>query len=148
MLGRVIEAAPREGELAAHRADVHDLSPSLVAHSGQHQLRQPHEAEHVRVELAAHLLGRDLLDRAALAVAGIVDEHAHGSLGVLDAPNRASHRLFVADVQRHYFAAVPPQAFDRLGPARGRVDLPAALGEALGGRCADSRRAPGDQNCL
>ena len=92
VLGRVVEAAAREDELPAHRGQVDDLAPALPAHPGQHELAQAHEAEHVGLELVAHLVHRDRLDRAGLAVAGVVDEHADRAVLALrpPRPRRAS----------------------------------------------------------
>src|SRR3954452_2722474 len=74
VLRRVVEAAAREREVRAHRRDVDDPPVALGAHPGQHELAHPHEPEDVRLELAADLVERDLLVRARLAVAGVVDE--------------------------------------------------------------------------
>ncbi len=54
VLGRVVAAAAGERQPPAHRADVDDPAPALRAHLRQHQLREAHEPEHVRLELAAH----------------------------------------------------------------------------------------------
>ncbi len=45
------------------------------------------------------------LDRTALAVAGVVDEHADGPLGVLDRVDRGAHRGLVRHVERQRLAA-------------------------------------------
>ena len=64
--------------------DVHDLAPALLAHPRQHEAAHRQQAEHVGVELGADALVGDRLDRARLAVARVVDEHADGALGLHD----------------------------------------------------------------
>ncbi len=105
VLGRVVPAAAREGQAAAHRADVDDLAPALRAHRRQRQLRQPREAEDVRLELPADGVERDRLDGAALAVAGVVDQHADRARRALDLGDRRRHRRLVGDVERQQPAA-------------------------------------------
>ena len=60
----------------------------LAAHSRQGELAHPDEPEHVRLELAAHHVERNVLDRARLAVAGVVDEHSDRALGLLHRADR------------------------------------------------------------
>ncbi len=144
----MVEAPAGERQAPAHRADVHDLAPALGAHPGQHHLGQRDRAEHVRLELPPHGLQRNLLDRAALRVAGVVDEHADGALGALDLINRGAHRVLVGHVERERAAAGVLQVLDRLQPAGARVDGPAAGGQAARGRLADAGGAAGDQHRL
>ena len=118
VLGRVVEAAAGEREVRAHRADVDDLAAALRAHAGQHELRQAHEAEDVRLELAAHLVDADRLDRARLRVAGVVDEHADGAVLGLDRRDRGRHRRLVGDVERERAAAGGLEVGDRLAALR------------------------------
>ena len=64
----------------------------------------------------SHGLQRNLLDRAALAVAGVVDEHADGALGALHLIHRRAHRCLVGHVERERAAAGVLQVLDRLQP--------------------------------
>jgi len=54
----------------------------------------------VRVELAPHRGQIGLFDGAVLAVAGIVDQDAHGAVLGFDGRDRGAHRVLVGDVQR------------------------------------------------
>src|SRR5437879_6139166 len=69
VLGGMIEGATWKRQPSAHGAEVHDLAPALAAHAGQHELREPRQAEDVRLELAAHLLHRHELEGRLLAIA-------------------------------------------------------------------------------
>ena len=62
------------------------------------------------------------LDRPRLAVAGVVDQDAHGTLGVDDPLHGGAHRALVGDVERQ--RASPRRRRGRRSPraARGRVD--------------------------
>ena len=53
----------------------------------------------------ADVVHRDRLDGAALAVAGVVDEHADGALGVLDVLDGGLHRGLVGHVEGERRAA-------------------------------------------
>jgi hypothetical protein len=146
VLGRVVEAAARKGEVGTHRGDVHDPPGALRAHRGEHELAHPHEAEDVGLELAADHVERDALDRPRLAVAGVVDQRADGAVLGLDGPDRLGHRGLVRDVQREQATAAALEVGDRLGPPRARVDGVPALCEVLRGGAADARRAAGDEH--
>src|SRR6185295_18999918 len=95
MLGPVVGAAAGECELAAHRADIDDPAPALTAHAGKDELAHAHQPEDVGLELRLEALRRERLDSARLAVAGVVDQYAHGSLGVLDRGYGRPHRVLV-----------------------------------------------------
>jgi hypothetical protein len=146
VLGRVVEAAAREGEVRAHRGHVHDPARALRAHRRQHELAHAHEAEDVGLELAAHLVEGDALDRARLAVAGVVDQRADGSVLGLDRAYRLLHRGLVGDVERQQPAAPLLEVGDRLRPPRAGVDGMAALREVQRGGAADARRASGHED--
>ena len=124
VLGGVVDPAAGEHEPPAHRADVDDPPVMLAPHPRQHQLAHPDEAEHVRLELAADLLHRDVLDRPGLAVAGVVHERANRALVLLDAGDGGPHRLLVCHVKRQQPAALLLEVGDRLEPARCRVRSP------------------------
>ena len=91
MLGGVVEAPAGKRETPTHRADVDDLAPALPAHARQHQLCEAQQAEDVRLELAPGGLRGHGLERAALAVARIVDEHTHRPAVALDRIHRRAH---------------------------------------------------------
>src|SRR5207247_3608866 len=94
----VIDAPAREGQPAAHRADVDDPPPALPAHARQHQLAHPHQPEDVGLELTPHGLDRDLLNGAALTVAGVVDQDANRAFYLVDGPDAGAHRVLVGYV--------------------------------------------------
>ena len=108
VLGRVVDAAAGEDELAAHRADVDDPALAGLAHAGQHELAHPHQAEDVGLELPADAVHRDRLDRAALAVAGVVDQGADRAVGSSTSATALAIELLVGDVERQRLA---PAAF-------------------------------------
>jgi hypothetical protein len=124
------------------------LAPALGAHLGQDELGEAHEPKYVRLELAPHGVQRDGLDRPALAVAGVVDEHADRALGLLDRIDRRRHRLLVGHVQGERLAARVAQVGDRLGSTRRGVDGPSAGRETQRGRAADTRGAARYQHGL
>src|ERR1700680_982853 len=118
MLGRVIVTRSGEGEAATHRADVDDLAPMLVTHLYEHELGEAHEPEDVRLELAPYGVERNGLDRAALAVARVVDQYSDGPLRLLDCIHGRAHRLLVGNVERQRSAAGLFEIGDRLRPTR------------------------------
>jgi hypothetical protein len=68
---------PRDG------GDIDDRSLPALAHAGQHGLDHAHDAEVVRLEQALRPVDRHVLDRAAPAHAGVVDEDVDAAgLGV------------------------------------------------------------------
>jgi hypothetical protein len=142
----VVVAAAGEGELAAHGGDVDDPAPPLPAHPREHQLAHPGEAEHVRLELPAHLLHRDLLDRPGLAVARVVDEDSDSSLAPLDLLDGGPHGGLFRHVEREELAADVGEGRYPLDVAGGGVDPPAAARQALGGGAADAGGAARDQD--
>ena len=146
VLGRVVQPTAGEGEAAAHRADVDDLAAPLFTHPGEDELAHPDETEHVRLELAPHVLERHGLDGAGLAVAGVVDEHADRTLDVGHGLDRRLHRRFIGDVERQRLGTLGGQFLDRLGAARRRVDGEAIAEQPLCRRLADPGGAACDQD--
>jgi hypothetical protein len=141
-----VDAAAREGERPAHRRDVDDASKAPRPHRGQHELAHAHEPEHVGLELAAHLVERNALDRARLAVAGVVDQRPDGALLGLHGLDRRAHRVVVGHVERQQPAAAVLQIGDRVGTPRAGVHDVAMVGEPQRGGTPDARRAAGDQD--
>ena len=148
MLGGVVVPAARERQPPSHRPEVDDLAPALRAHLSQHQLGQAHDAEVVGLELAPHRVHGNRLDGSALAVAGVVDQHADRTLGLLYTGDRGAHRMLVGDVQRERAAACLRELNERLRAARRGVHGPARASQTQRGRAADPRRAAGDQHGL
>jgi hypothetical protein len=148
VLRRVVNAPAREGELAAHRADVDDPPLALAAHPGEDQLAHPDQAEDIGLELTADALDRDGLDRPRLAVAGVVDEGPNRPIGRLDRVDAGLHRGLVGDVACERLAALGLQVLDRLRSAGGRIDLVPAPGQGPRRLVPDPRRATGDQDDL
>ena len=147
VLARVVEPAAGEGQPAAHRGDVDDAARALRPHAGQHELAHAEQAEHVGLELAPGGVHGDRLHRARLAVAGVVDEHAHGALGLLHRGHRGGHGVLVRDVEGERPAALRCERAERLRAARWRRRSTRG-GEAAGGGRADARRAARDENGL
>ena len=93
----------------------------LAAHAGQHQLAHADQPEHVRLELPTDVVHVERLDGTRLAVAGVVDEHTDGALGLLDRGHGRAHRLLVGHVEGERAAPSLGQVGDRLQPARRRI---------------------------
>ena len=66
----------------------------------------PDQAEHVGLELPANLVERHRLDGARLAVAGVVDQHADGALGLGHRVDGGAHRGLVGHVEGERLAAL------------------------------------------
>jgi hypothetical protein len=145
VLARVVVAAAGKRKPAAHRADVDDLAPVLGTHLSQHQLGEAHGPEDVGLELAPNGLQRNGLDRSALAVAGVVDEHPDRALGLLDRLDGRVHRGLVGHIQRQRVAAGVAELGDRLGSTRGGVDAPSGARESQRRGPSDARGAAGYQ---
>ena len=96
----------------------------------------------------AELVHRDRLHGARLAVAGVVDEHAHGALLPRHLLDGGGHRRLVGHVERERAAAGRLQVGQRLGAARRGVDRPARGREVRGRGRPDARGASGDQDGL
>jgi hypothetical protein len=99
VLGRVVGAASGEDELAAHRADVDDPSAAGAPHPREHQLAHAHEPEHVGLELRPQGWHRQRLERAGLAVAGVVDQRPDRAVLCFDRGDGGLHRALVGDVE-------------------------------------------------
>ena len=121
MLGGVVDAAAGKDDLAAHRAEVDDPSRARAAHPGQHQLAHPHQPEDVGLELPADAVHRHRLDRAALAVARVVDQGADRPVLLSTSATALSIERSSVTSSAQRLAAALLQVLDRLGVARGRV---------------------------
>ncbi len=95
----VIEAEVGEGVDAADRRDLDDVAGALRAHDRQRRLRHPQRAEHVGLDLRAGFLLADLLDRAELAVAGIVDDDVEPAEASVRLGDRRIDGALVVDVE-------------------------------------------------
>lgn len=71
--------------------DIHDSPGAGPAHARQYALGQAEQPEDIGFELAADIIDRKRLERAGLAVAGIVDQRADRAFGLLDCCNRFQH---------------------------------------------------------
>src|SRR5450631_1536560 len=74
-LGRVIGADGGEGTDAADARYLDDVPGALGPHDRQGGLGDPESAEDIRLQLGADLLLGELLDRAEVPVAGVVDHN-------------------------------------------------------------------------
>src|SRR3546814_15164348 len=74
-LGSAVGGGAHEAERAAHRGEVEDVSAALAAHDRQYRAGDAEAAEDVGGELPLDGGGRQLLEEAELAVAGIVHQH-------------------------------------------------------------------------
>ena len=142
VLRRVVVAPERKGHPAAHRAEVDDAAAAGGAHPGQHELAHPRQAEDVGLEHGPHLVHVDLLDRAVLAVAGVVDEGADGAVGRLDLGDGRRHRRVVGDVERR--SRGRPGRRGRPG-CRGGERWPTPCGPAASSSSATARPMPVEQ---
>ena len=115
-------------------------------HRRQHELREPHCAKHVGLELAAHVVERYFLDRAVLAIARIVDENADRAEAPLDGFDRGAPRRLVGDVEREGLAAHGAEFVERRGISRRRECLVAGGAERQRSGVADAARAAGDED--
>src|SRR5262245_33759858 len=140
MLGRVVEGAARERELAADGAQIDDAAPALAPHARQDELAEADEAEDVGLDLPADLLHRRLLERTLETVAGVVDQHANGAVPAFNGGDGGADGSVVADVERQRPAALRLEIGDRFRTPRGRVHGPALCGERERGRTADAGR--------
>ena len=118
VLAGVVVRAAGNRQPPADRAHVHDPTPALTAHPGQHELNQPRRAEEVGLQLHAGVLDRDLLDRALEPVSGIVHQHPDRSLDLLDGLDGLSCSVRVAHVELQEPATVRRQLRDRLRSPR------------------------------
>ena len=84
----------------------------------EHELGEAHEPEDVGLELAPRSIERDRLDRPALAVAGVVDQHPHRAVGLLDRIHGGAHRVLVGDVEGQRLTARVLEIGDRLESRR------------------------------
>ncbi|GAA2784821.1 hypothetical protein GCM10020219_065420 [Nonomuraea dietziae] len=102
---------------------------ALLAQVGQRGLDHPHRAEQVGLQLVAQVLLGQLLDRAHLGVAGVVDDDVEAAevfLGPLDALKDGG---LVGDVQlqrKHRVAMGGGQLVEAFGGPGGRGHLVAA----------------------
>ena len=97
-------------------------SPALAPHPRQHELRSRTRPKTLVSNCGARRPS-DRLDRAGLAVAGVVDQRADRAVLGLDRRDRRAHRGLVGDVERQHPAARRLEVGERLGPARRRVDV-------------------------
>ena len=92
------------------------LPAALAAHPGQDELAHPQQPEDVGLELAPDARPSGTVSTApALAVAGVVDQHADRALGLLDRVDGGPHRVLVGHVERERLAAAVCEILDRLG---------------------------------
>jgi hypothetical protein len=101
-LGRGVGGAELLPHESGHRTERHDVTGALLAHHGKYGARDVHRAEQVRADLTFDLLLADLLKKARLEVARVVDEH-------IDPPEALPRRLDgvlradgVGDVELHH----------------------------------------------
>jgi hypothetical protein len=78
-LGRRVHAPAVGTAVAADRGDIENPPGSLCPHEGQHRTGHVHQSEQICVELGADFVGGGLLERAELAVPGVVHQHVDTS---------------------------------------------------------------------
>jgi len=71
----VIGTDRRERSDATQARHLDDVSPTLRTHDWQRRLGDPQRPEKVRFELGAHILFREFLDHAEMAIASIIDNN-------------------------------------------------------------------------
>ena len=101
-----------------------DTDPSVTtvpaaagAHRGQHRAGHALDADDVGLQLGAQLVGRRLLQRAELVVAGVVDEDVEPPARLAqDVGGRGGDRIVAGDVEGR--RREPPAGVGRAGPQR------------------------------
>ncbi len=71
----MIGANRRERGDAAQARHLNDMSRTMRTHDGQRRLGDPQRPEKVRFELGAHILFREFLNHAEMAIASIIDNN-------------------------------------------------------------------------
>src|SRR6266850_1799225 len=144
-LRRRVERAERNGGVARERADVDDLAGTGGAHSWEHGIHHPHNAEEVRLELCLGLLDTRLFGGAHDRVPRVVDKHVE--------PARLRDHLCYARTDRLIRSYIEREhrkwfALSRLRlPRRPEYRKP-TLGQQPRRRLSDARRGARDENCL
>lgn len=86
-----------------------DVSRTLCAHNWQHRLRDPQRPEKVRFELGAHIIFRQFLDHAEVAIPGVIDNDIELAEVVSGSLYRVKGSAAVGDIEleRQDSVAVP-----------------------------------------
>ena len=112
-LASVIDADAWEPREPTHRRDVDDMARTLLAHVRQHRLHNRHGAEHVDLELAAHLIETYLLDGSFEPIARVIDSDINGAMPFGNRVDSIMHAGFVGDVEHDRDGASRGQALER-----------------------------------
>src|SRR5690606_28824511 len=131
----------REGEEPGDRADENDAA-RVTAEEREERLRDGDLADHVDLELAAQLFGREELERAGDRDPGVVDEprESGAALALRDAVRRPGDRVGIRHIQTDRGEPVR-----RLAPERLAILRPAHAGvDPEPGAVQPERRRPTD----
>jgi len=122
--------------MTEHRRHEDDAAAALRPHSGYHQLGQPDEAEHVGLELLAHLLYRRLVERALRLYAALLMSTPTAPWSAVIRFDGRDHRLLVGQVERQHLDTLVGQRLEPLGVPGRRVDRPAGPVQAQRRGCS------------
>ena len=89
-----------EREAGQHRADHHHPAVAALAHPGQQQLGEVHRTQHVDLEQPLERTERQVLQRAALGLPGVVDQDVGVQVLGGERAHEAVDRVRVAQVER------------------------------------------------
>ena len=157
VLGRRVRRRVRPRRVRRDRAVVDDPAPArrLRLHLPERRLRAQERAGQVDVDDVPPLLERQVLERAADADAGVVEQQVDAAeRAPCVAANSASHRRRVGDVGRHrerarrVAAGVDDRLLQRLASAARQRDAPAVAQQRDGDGLADAGAGAGDDGDL
>ena len=74
-LASLVEYEIRETKVPADRPQIDDGSPALAAHPSDHRLRAEEHVLQVHAETIVPIFLGDIVDRMAIIIGGVVDEH-------------------------------------------------------------------------
>ena len=147
-LGGVVTAQVGEGDDAADRGDLHDVTAALGPQEGQPG--DPQGAVEVGLHLTADLLLGQLLDRAEQAVSGVVDDHVQAAEVLVRPLDGLECGGLVGDVQlqRQHRLTVGGHQVRQIGVAGGGRDLVTTLQGRLDELTTEATRGTGDDQIL
>ena len=113
------------------------MAGALLAQDRQGGLGDVDDAEEVRVDLGAEVLGGDVLDRGEVGVAGVVDDDVEAAERLDRRPHGGLGGGRVGDVEGHLAEPVAvrvDEVVEQLGVSRGGDERMAGFEDRLGDR--------------
>ena len=140
LAGRV-RPQERHHDAPDHRTDQHDPPALLRAQDRNEAVREIQRPDHVRFELFPDRRPRQILQRARLAIARVVDDGADHPLRQFQHfLRRVFDRIRIRQIQFHRLEPFAPQQVQIRPAARRRKHPPAAAFQQPRRRAADARR--------